>query len=130
MSCCICGGEIDGCCGIPHFDGEPVSNEWEGPWCGRASCRECYEKHARGEIKTSDTPEGRGPIGWAVGCHIDHSDGDIPVGSVRLADVQIWVQCSFKHAAREFVDGGVVRLMYVMGMSGRVVAIEREGART
>ena len=39
---------------VPVFNGDIVSTEWTGDWCGIGCCESCYERHARGEMETSD----------------------------------------------------------------------------
>lgn len=52
--CPYCGGEMEGTCALPTFNGDVVSNDWPGEWFGRGCCEACYERHARGEIPVAD----------------------------------------------------------------------------
>lgn len=41
--CAVCGVALVNCrTGIPFYEGEPVSHEWQGDWVGRDACPKCF----------------------------------------------------------------------------------------
>jgi hypothetical protein len=57
--CSLCGLPTEHRWGIPTFNGDIVSNDfpddlWRGGGGNIPACRECFAKHARGEIPTFD----------------------------------------------------------------------------
>lgn len=54
VTCRLCGEICDHQQGVPMWEGLLLSNSWEGNWNSQPSCRPCFERHARGELKTFD----------------------------------------------------------------------------
>jgi hypothetical protein len=59
IDCFICGEPDEHRWGVPVFNGDVVSNDfpdwlWRSGGGGQAVCRECFEKHACGELETFD----------------------------------------------------------------------------
>lgn len=59
IDCAICGEPDEFRWGVPTFNGDIVSNAfpeemWASGGGGVSVCRECYEKHERGEIPVAD----------------------------------------------------------------------------
>ena len=53
--CWYCGGDCTGHnCGLPIFNGDLMSNDWQGEWGGVPACQGCYDKHERGLLPTCD----------------------------------------------------------------------------
>lgn len=52
--CFICGEVCEGDHGVPVFNGDIMSNDWQGEWGGQHVCESCFGKHERGEIETHD----------------------------------------------------------------------------
>lgn len=57
--CALCGKWNADNCGIPVVNGDPVSNEfpdwiWGQHGGGVGVCRDCHDRHARGEVETYD----------------------------------------------------------------------------
>ena len=53
--CFLCGQECGGDnCGVPTFNGDVVSNDWNGEWGSKPVCQECFDKHADGRVPTFD----------------------------------------------------------------------------
>jgi hypothetical protein len=47
-TCCICGADstLDNC-GIPHYEGFVLPNDWQGEWSCASACRRCFEKQGQ-----------------------------------------------------------------------------------
>jgi hypothetical protein len=55
--CCICGKLIiDGHLAIAMYEGCVVPHDWKGDWAGFPACRECFDKHERGELPLWPNP--------------------------------------------------------------------------
>lgn len=59
VQCFVCGEWSEFAQGVPTCNGDLVSNEfpdeiWHDHGGGQAVCKECYEKHERGELPTFD----------------------------------------------------------------------------
>lgn len=52
VRCCICNVGDFQRWGIPvnSLTGEIVANDFDGDWCGKPVCRECFERHESGEF--------------------------------------------------------------------------------
>ena len=50
--CVICSKPLQNAkLGIAMFEGLPVPHDWPGEWGGFDACRDCFEKHERGELQ-------------------------------------------------------------------------------
>ena len=49
-----CGAPSSGFHGLPIFNGDIVSNDWQGEWGGVPCCERCYTLHEQGQLPTAD----------------------------------------------------------------------------
>ena len=52
--CTACGRPSSPFHGLPVFNGDVMSNDWQGEWGGVPCCEACFENHERGEMQTHD----------------------------------------------------------------------------
>lgn len=55
--CVVCGNPATPGYGVPMFEDRLVPNNWKGAWGGFPACRDCYEDHQRGAIRTLPAPQ-------------------------------------------------------------------------
>lgn len=53
--CFVCGEDASGFHGVPIWNGELVSNDWPGEWCGVPACEVCFRKHKEGRLPMLDS---------------------------------------------------------------------------
>lgn len=54
VECRLCGAEAPHSWGVPMYEGNLLSNDFQGEWFGAPACKQCFEAHARGDLPTFD----------------------------------------------------------------------------
>lgn len=52
--CRLCGEETICQWCVPMYEGNLLSNNFQGEWFGAPACQSCHDKHARNELPTFD----------------------------------------------------------------------------
>ncbi len=52
--CRLCGADTPSRWGVPMYEGNLLSNDFQGEWFGAPACQACHDAHARGELRTYD----------------------------------------------------------------------------
>jgi hypothetical protein len=60
--CWRCGELTPSRWGLPVWNGELVSNDWQGEWGGVPACEACFDLHAAGKLSTLDCPLKEEPV--------------------------------------------------------------------